>query len=77
MTTKDSSSKNTSRLIFRGSGTYEHNGVIYSSLVGYVHKTNKLLSVKPIKSRYKAKVGDIIVGRVEEVSRGISKLFPY
>ena len=53
---------------FRGSGTYEQNGAIYSSLVGYISKTNKLVSVKPIKSRYKAKVGDIVVGRVTEVN---------
>jgi exosome complex component RRP4 len=52
----------------RGSGTYEHNGVIFSSLVGYVAKVNKLVSVRPVKSRYKAKVGDIVVGRVSEVS---------
>jgi exosome complex component RRP4 len=51
----------------RGSGTYEHNGIIYSSLVGYVAKTNKLVAVRPVKSRYKAKVGDIVVGRVSEV----------
>lgn len=53
--------------LIQGSGTYAFNHGIYSSLIGYVKKTNKLVSVKPLKSRYYAKVGDIVIGRVREI----------
>jgi exosome complex component RRP4 len=35
--------------------------------VGYTQRTNKLISVIPIKNRYNAQLGDIVIGRVVEI----------
>ena len=51
----------------QGKGTYEEKGVIYSSIIGYVNQTDKLVSVIPLKSRYTCKVGDVVIGRVSEI----------
>jgi len=53
--------------LIQGAGTYAFQNSIYSSLIGYISRTNKLISVKPLKSRYQAKVGDIVIGRVKEI----------
>lgn len=50
-----------------GHGTYEENGAIYSSVIGTVLQTNKLLSVSPLKAYYTPQIGDIVVGRVIEI----------
>lgn len=34
---------------------------------GIVERVNKLISVRPLKSRYYAKIGDVVVGRVLSV----------
>lgn len=41
---------------------------IYASLMGTVEITNKLIIVNPIKSKYSPQVGDIVVGKVIEIS---------
>lgn len=51
----------------QGKGTYAEKGAIYSSLIGYVQITDKLVAVIPLKSRYTCKVGDIVIGRVTEI----------
>jgi len=51
----------------QGGGTYEENEKIYSSMIGHVIRTNKLISVEPLKDRYKGTIGDLIVGRVKEI----------
>jgi exosome complex component RRP4 len=61
----------------RGHGTYvgEEDKVI-ASVAGTVQRVNKLLSVKPLKSRYtfvifnfsyEPQIGDLIIGRISEV----------
>lgn len=40
---------------------------ILSTLAGTVHKTNKLLSVLPLRARYTPEIGDLVVGRILEV----------
>lgn len=55
------------RGFIQGSGTYEENEKIYSSMIGHVIKTNKLISVAPLKTRYKGVVGDLVVGKVKEI----------
>lgn len=40
---------------------------MYSSVAGIVEKVNKLVSVKPLRTRYNAEIGDVIVGRIIEV----------
>jgi len=45
------------------------NDVIRSSVAGVVEQVNKLICVKPLKSRYEGEVGDVVVGRVVEVQQ--------
>ncbi len=42
-------------------------GGIVSSLAGTVVRTNRLLSVRPLRARYAPEVGDLVVGRIVEV----------
>ncbi|CAK7205080.1 Exosome complex component rrp4 [Sporothrix eucalyptigena] len=55
----------------RGHGTYAATqgpaGGIVSSLAGTVMRTNRLLSVRPLRARYAPEVGDLVVGRIVEV----------
>lgn len=52
----------------RGHGTYtDGEGTVLSSVTGAVERVNKLLSVRPLKTRYTAEIGDIVVGRITEV----------
>jgi exosome complex component RRP4 len=57
----------------RGHGTYlvedkETGGTsIVATVAGTVQKVNKLLSVKPLRSRYQPEIGDLVVGRIVEV----------
>jgi len=51
----------------RGHGTRQEGDVLKASVAGFIEKTSKLLSVLPVRSRYQAKVGDVVVGRVKEV----------
>lgn len=38
-----------------------------ASVCGVVERINKLISVRPLKSRYVAKIGDVVVGRITSV----------
>ncbi len=53
----------------RGHGTYlpPATTTIISSVAGTVTRTNKLLSVRPLRARYTPEVGDLVVGRIVEV----------
>ncbi|KAI5852342.1 hypothetical protein BZA05DRAFT_397610 [Tricharina praecox] len=56
----------------RGHGTYLSRSAalppsIIASLSGTIQKTNKLLSVVPLRSRYHPEIGDLVVGRIVEV----------
>ncbi|KAK3381277.1 hypothetical protein B0H63DRAFT_524007 [Podospora didyma] len=53
----------------RGHGTYVAAGTtsIISSVAGTITRTNKLLSVRPLRARYTPEVGDLVVGRIVEV----------
>ncbi|KAK0733270.1 hypothetical protein B0T26DRAFT_635851 [Lasiosphaeria miniovina] len=53
----------------RGHGTYVAPATtsIISSVAGTVTRTNKLLSVRPLRARYTPEVGDLVVGRIVEV----------
>src|SRR5437868_3254837 len=52
-----------------GHGTYTlpPSTSIISSVAGTQTKTNKLLSVRPLRARYTPEVGDLVVGRIIEV----------
>jgi exosome complex component RRP4 len=53
----------------RGHGTYvtPSTTAIISSVAGTITRTNKLLSVRPLRARYTPEVGDLVVGRIVEV----------
>jgi len=53
----------------RGHGTYIPAGtsMITSTVAGHMHKTNKLLSVQPLRARYTPEIGDLVVGRIVSV----------
>lgn len=42
-----------------------------------MERVNKLLSVKPLKTRYTGEIGDIVVGRITEVLLSNFDLFIY
>jgi len=50
----------------RGHGTYipPASSTIISTVAGHLHKTNKLLSVQPLRARYAPEIGDLVVGRI-------------
>ncbi|KAL4767452.1 IEC3 subunit of the Ino80 complex, chromatin re-modelling-domain-containing protein [Aspergillus nidulans var. acristatus] len=53
----------------RGHGTYTSplSTSIIATVAGTVQKTNKLLSVQPLRARYTPEIGDLVVGRIVEV----------
>ncbi|KAM0333021.1 hypothetical protein ACHAQA_001678 [Verticillium albo-atrum] len=53
----------------RGHGTYvsSADASIVSSVAGTITRTNKLLSVRPLRARYTPEIGDLVVGRIVEV----------
>ncbi|CAG9575615.1 unnamed protein product [Danaus chrysippus] len=53
----------------RGHGTYAEDDSLKSSVAGVMQKVNKLICVRPLKSRYVGEIGDVIVGRVLEVQQ--------
>lgn len=61
-------------LPFRGHGTYMQDDCLYSSVAGSVERVNQLISVRPLKSRYHGEIGDVVIGRVTEVSQKRWKL---
>lgn len=40
---------------------------MYASVAGVVERVNKLISVRPIRSRYAGEIGDVVIGRVLEI----------
>lgn len=51
----------------RGHGTYFSDRKLIASVAGRVEPINKLISVRPQKTRYSGEIGDVIVGRIIEV----------
>ncbi|EST08914.1 Nucleic acid-binding, OB-fold [Kalmanozyma brasiliensis GHG001] len=58
-----------SHVFMKGHGTFlsANSDEILSSMCGTVERVNKLISVRPARSRYAAEVGDLVIGRVTEV----------
>ncbi|CAI2173082.1 18356_t:CDS:2 [Funneliformis geosporum] len=53
----------------RGHGTYTtESGKCAASVAGVVERVNKLISVKSLHARYNGEVGDLVIGRITEVS---------
>lgn len=58
-----------STLYMRGHGCYidaTHSEIV-ASLSGVIERVNKLISVRPIRTRYRPEVGDLVIGRITEV----------
>ena len=53
----------------RGHGTILCGGHLVASVSGVVERTNKVVSVRPARSRYVGEIGDVVVGRVTEVNQ--------
>ncbi|XP_017839440.1 exosome complex component RRP4 [Drosophila busckii] len=53
----------------RGHGTFVEDDNIKASVAGVIEKVNKLISVRPLKSRYVGEIGDVVVARVLEVGQ--------
>eukprot|EP00192_Tetraselmis_astigmatica_P020732 CAMPEP_0117649254 /NCGR_PEP_ID=MMETSP0804-20121206/868_1 /TAXON_ID=1074897 /ORGANISM="Tetraselmis astigmatica, Strain CCMP880" /LENGTH=298 /DNA_ID=CAMNT_0005454967 /DNA_START=115 /DNA_END=1012 /DNA_ORIENTATION=+ len=55
----------------RGHGTQivkvDEEEVLMATVCGVVERVNKLVSVRPLKSRYSADLGDVVVGRIIEI----------
>ncbi|KAK8864183.1 hypothetical protein IAR55_001429 [Kwoniella newhampshirensis] len=56
-----------SKEYMRGHGTYVEDVNVVSSVTGTIDRVNKLISVKPLRSRYNPEVGDLVIGRINEV----------
>ncbi|KAI0684803.1 hypothetical protein BC835DRAFT_1292097 [Cytidiella melzeri] len=56
-----------SQAFMRGHGTYVENDQVISSVAGTVERVNKLITVRPARTRYNPEVGDLVVGRITEV----------
>ncbi|CAL5219144.1 g921 [Coccomyxa viridis] len=52
----------------RGHGTQVLDGQLVATECGLVERVNKLVSVRPLRQRYSAALGDIVIGRVTEVA---------
>ncbi|GIL70270.1 hypothetical protein Vretimale_3419 [Volvox reticuliferus] len=52
----------------RGHGTQVVDGKLVATVCGVVERVNKLIYVKTLNSRYNAEQGDVVVGRVAEIS---------
>ncbi|VIO89103.1 Uncharacterized protein BM_BM13805 [Brugia malayi] len=53
----------------RGHGTYTRDDNLIASVAGTVEQVNKLVSVRPLKSRYNGEIGDVVIGRITEVQQ--------
>ncbi|KII87278.1 hypothetical protein PLICRDRAFT_112567 [Plicaturopsis crispa FD-325 SS-3] len=56
-----------SHAYMRGHGTYVEDDEVIASVAGTVERVNKLVTVRAIRTRYNAEVGDLVVGRITEV----------
>ncbi|KAK0180042.1 hypothetical protein PV327_005725 [Microctonus hyperodae] len=54
----------------RGHGTYvDEDELLRASVAGVLEKVNKLISIRPLKTRYQGEIGDVVVGRITEVQQ--------
>jgi len=59
----------------RGHGTYQTtSNELRASVAGTIERINKLITVRPAKTRYNGEVGDIVVGRVIDVQQKLWKV---
>ncbi|KAL8287625.1 hypothetical protein RQP46_003483 [Phenoliferia psychrophenolica] len=51
----------------RGHGTYVQDEMVLASVAGTLERVNKLVSVRPLRTKYRPEVGDLVIGRIAEV----------
>ncbi|KDE05371.1 hypothetical protein MVLG_04282 [Microbotryum lychnidis-dioicae p1A1 Lamole] len=51
----------------RGHGTYVQDDKVLASVAGTLERVNKLVSVRPLRTKYRPEVGDLVIGRIAEV----------
>ncbi|SCV74964.1 BQ2448_7993 [Microbotryum intermedium] len=51
----------------RGHGTYVQDDKVLASVAGTLERVNKLVSVRPLRTKYRSEVGDLVIGRIAEV----------
>ncbi|CAG8662967.1 11697_t:CDS:2 [Acaulospora morrowiae] len=51
-----------------GHGTYFDHETHFSSVAGVVERVNNLISVRSLHARYTGNIGDLVIGRITEVS---------
>uniref|UniRef100_A0A3B3BAE0 Exosome component 2 n=1 Tax=Oryzias melastigma TaxID=30732 RepID=A0A3B3BAE0_ORYME len=56
----------------RGHGTYVDEEMLTASVAGEVQRVDKLICVRPLKTRFNGEVGDVVVGRITEVNWTLS-----
>lgn len=54
-----------------GTQTRAETGALVASVAGVVERVDQLVTVKTLRTRYVAEVGDVVVGRVAEVRPGM------
>ncbi|UYV70252.1 EXOSC2 [Cordylochernes scorpioides] len=59
----------TDNRLMRGHGTHCIDGRIISSVAGICERVNKLVTVRPLKTRYAGEIGDLVIGRILEVQQ--------
>ena len=64
----DQPDQNVSADHYRGFGVYTDGNKMIAGVCGVIERVNKLISVVPLKSRYVPKIGDVVIGRVTDVS---------
>eukprot|EP00740_Mantoniella_antarctica_P023538 CAMPEP_0198696882 /NCGR_PEP_ID=MMETSP1468-20131203/314437_1 /TAXON_ID=1461545 /ORGANISM="Mantoniella sp, Strain CCMP1436" /LENGTH=236 /DNA_ID=CAMNT_0044453357 /DNA_START=85 /DNA_END=792 /DNA_ORIENTATION=+ len=52
----------------RGHGTAVVDGCLMATVCGTVERVNKLVSVRPLRTRYTPETGDVVLGRVTEIA---------
>lgn len=57
------------RIFHRGHGTYGEDDNIKASVAGIMEQVNKLISIRPLKSRYVGEIGDVVVARITDVQQ--------
>ncbi|KAJ3224281.1 Exosome complex component RRP4 [Chytriomyces hyalinus] len=56
-------------VFMRGHGTYNDGEELVATVAGVVERINKLISVKPLRARFSGEIGDVVVGRISEVTQ--------
>ena len=52
----------------RGHGTRVADGRLLATVCGTVERVNKLVSVRPLRTRYVPETGDVVLGRVVDIA---------